>query len=281
MLMTHRGVCAGFAAAISTLAASTANAQLHAGDVILFRDSPAGNAVRTGGATGLTPFPARVFTARFGDSGFANRTTNPGLNAVPDQYFTSAITGLTITRAVRKWANGNLCTIPPERITLTKLGVNAVSPAMDVLMGAGPSVTMGISDPFDGAFHEHGAFALGEPFEAGIYVLEMMVWVGSPTSTDPMPSEPFWVVFNQNSTPQEQADCVDYLLAHGAGSTGGIVSLCPCVADVDGSGTVTVQDLFAYLNAWFAGDPQADLNDNGVDVQDIFDFLNAWFAGCP
>jgi hypothetical protein len=51
--------------------------------------------------------------------------------------------------------------------------------------------------------------------------------------------------------------------------------------DFDGVGGLTVQDIFAYLNAWFAGDPRADFNGGGLAVQDIFDFLNAWFAGCP
>jgi hypothetical protein len=29
-----------------------------------------------------------------------------------------------------------------------------------------------------------------------------------------------------------------------------------------------------------AGSPAADMNGGGLSVQDIFDFLNAWFAGC-
>ena len=44
---------------------------------------------------------------------------------------------------------------------------------------------------------------------------------------------------------------------------------------------VSVQDIFGFLAAWFAGDPLADFNGaGGVSVQDIFDFLAAWFAGC-
>jgi hypothetical protein len=56
-------------------------------------------------------------------------------------------------------------------------------------------------------------------------------------------------------------------------------SLCP--ADFNCSGTIQAQDIFDYLNAWFALDPRADFNGiGGVTVQDIFDYLNAWFAGC-
>jgi hypothetical protein len=53
-----------------------------------------------------------------------------------------------------------------------------------------------------------------------------------------------------------------------------------CAADFNSSGTLTVQDIFDFLNAWFGGSPSADFNGGGLAVQDIFDFLNAWFAGC-
>jgi hypothetical protein len=55
----------------------------------------------------------------------------------------------------------------------------------------------------------------------------------------------------------------------------------PCMADFDGNGLVQVQDIFAFLSAWFAGSASADINGNGsVAVDDIFAFLSAWFAGC-
>ncbi len=54
-----------------------------------------------------------------------------------------------------------------------------------------------------------------------------------------------------------------------------------CPADFNNSGTVTVQDIFDFLAAWFAGNPSANFNGIGaINVQDIFDFLSAWFAGC-
>ena len=71
-------------------------------------------------------------------------------------------------------------------------------------------------------------------------------------------------------------------------STGGTYSMIGgfwpgnrCPADFNGDDQLSVQDIFDFLNAWFAGDPRADFNGvNGISVQDIFDFLNAWFAGC-
>ncbi len=53
-----------------------------------------------------------------------------------------------------------------------------------------------------------------------------------------------------------------------------------CPADFNHSGSLEVQDIFDFLNAWFAGSPAADFNGGGLAVQDIFDYLNAWFAGC-
>jgi hypothetical protein len=54
-----------------------------------------------------------------------------------------------------------------------------------------------------------------------------------------------------------------------------------CVADFNDDQATDVQDIFAYLNAWFMGHPRSDVNNNGrVEVQDIFEFINTWFAGC-
>jgi hypothetical protein len=54
-----------------------------------------------------------------------------------------------------------------------------------------------------------------------------------------------------------------------------------CPADFNGDGSLTPQDIFDFLNAWFSGSVSADFDHmGGLAPQDIFDFLNAWFAGC-
>ncbi len=54
-----------------------------------------------------------------------------------------------------------------------------------------------------------------------------------------------------------------------------------CLADFNHSGTLSAQDIFDFLSAWFAQSPAADFNHSGsLTSQDIFDFLTAWFAGC-
>lgn len=56
----------------------------------------------------------------------------------------------------------------------------------------------------------------------------------------------------------------------------------PCLADFNGSGAVSVQDIFDFLAAYFTNNPAADINHSGsVSVQDIFDYLSQYFAGCP
>ncbi len=54
-----------------------------------------------------------------------------------------------------------------------------------------------------------------------------------------------------------------------------------CHADFNRDGRVAIQDIFDFLNSWFAGGLSTDFNNSGgLDAQDIFDFLNAWLGGC-
>ncbi|MFN7020736.1 MAG: GC-type dockerin domain-anchored protein [Phycisphaerales bacterium] len=55
----------------------------------------------------------------------------------------------------------------------------------------------------------------------------------------------------------------------------------PCPADFNGSGGLSVQDIFDFLTAYFGDDPRADVNGSGgVSVQDILDYLDLYFTGC-
>jgi hypothetical protein len=60
------------------------------------------------------------------------------------------------------------------------------------------------------------------------------------------------------------------------------MNLATCRADFDGNGSRTIDDIFIFLNAWFAMDPRTDVDGiGGVNIDDIFIFINIWFAGCP
>jgi hypothetical protein len=54
-----------------------------------------------------------------------------------------------------------------------------------------------------------------------------------------------------------------------------------CAADFNADGVRAPQDIFDFLNAYFAGSPRADFNNDGIrSPADIFAYLNAYFAGC-
>lgn len=55
-----------------------------------------------------------------------------------------------------------------------------------------------------------------------------------------------------------------------------------CAADFQLDYDVDIDDMFSFLNAWFANG-NIDGNCDGVisGVDEVFLFLNAWFAGCP
>jgi hypothetical protein len=54
-----------------------------------------------------------------------------------------------------------------------------------------------------------------------------------------------------------------------------------CRADFDNSGTKQPADIFAFLNAYFGGEPRADWTlDDVLAPADIFGFLNDYFGAC-
>lgn len=55
-----------------------------------------------------------------------------------------------------------------------------------------------------------------------------------------------------------------------------------CAADYNADGVLDVFDVFAFLDAFNAGDPVADLSGDGIlDVFDVFAYLDLFSAGCP
>lgn len=63
---------------------------------------------------------------------------------------------------------------------------------------------------------------------------------------------------------------------------GGVSDLPCCLADVTKSGGVGIDDLFVYLNAWFASSVFARTGSPGLPtLDDVFVYLGMWFSGCP
>jgi hypothetical protein len=64
------------------------------------------------------------------------------------------------------------------------------------------------------------------------------------------------------------------------GPTGNPTTCCP--ANLDGVGGVSLEDLFLFLGQYPVQGPLADFNGDGmVTVEDVFAYLRAFFAGCP
>ncbi|GJM18262.1 MAG: hypothetical protein DHS20C14_04750 [Phycisphaeraceae bacterium] len=56
----------------------------------------------------------------------------------------------------------------------------------------------------------------------------------------------------------------------------------PCVADIDGNGSLNVDDVDAFVAAFIGGDLSVDLDGNGsLNVDDVDAFVSAFIAGCP
>jgi Starch/carbohydrate-binding module (family 53)/Glycosyl hydrolase family 57 len=108
----------------------------------------------------------------------------------------------------------------------------------------------------------------------------------------PLPNE-IWLAFAQYTTPDNGVLVATAQIPVGNGN-GNIepgefvrVPICSllesgcCQADFDRVDGLTVQDIFAFLVSWFAGESRADFDQSGaLGVHDIFGFLAAWFSGC-
>lgn len=74
-----------------------------------------------------------------------------------------------------------------------------------------------------------------------------------------------------------------FVSAAAACNAGGSTTTPCCYADYNKVGGISVQDIFDYLNDWFAGNIFASTGGDGaastLSVQSIFDYLNAWFSG--
>ncbi|GEM_PF-842566 len=85
-----------------------------------------------------------------------------------------------------------------------------------------------------------------------------------------------------NSATASTAGTYDCVATNICGNnTSSAATITYCAADFNCSGSISVQDIFDFLAAYFANDNAADFNGSStISVQDIFDYLSAYFAGC-
>ena len=130
----------------------------------------------------------------------------------------------------------------------------------------------------------NGCAIMGEPIQpdldldSGLAGAETMV-TRYATNCMPGGSSALWTIEGGGHLPQVSQSfgplLIDYLLAHPK-------NLQPCLADLDGDGNITVQDLNAAIGGWScATDCPGDLNgDTQVNILDLVTLRNA-FGACP
>lgn len=174
--------------------------------------------------------------------------------------FNNAYPGNTLSTrmASSTGSSCNVCHHPPAR----SVAGNCYKNALTARLNAGRTIAQAITD-IDGLDSDNDGISNHD--EILMVRTDLPGQVGfnpgliGATGTDPCGTSPTTAVSNTRETPLPPA----------------------CRADFNGVGGLTVQDIFDFLSAYFAGLPSADFNNGGgVTVQDIFDFLNAYFAGC-
>jgi hypothetical protein len=240
--------------------ASPALAQ-HAGDILLERDHQ--GRIHTALIDELTDeviHNTRVFAGEFED-GFTNE---PGMDSDVGAFpFPSGI-GFNIRKALRVWNGADFDQIPAERIRIRLGNLGPVDTPIADQVVAGFSMQVGS----DGQFHHHPGYTLLSPASDGIYLLEMELWS---TSSQVLPSRPYWIVFGQNADEEEHIAAIAWVEENLVG----------CPSDFDGTGFVDTDDFDAFVRAFEAGDFTTDIDGTGfVDTDDFDAFVHAFEAGC-
>jgi hypothetical protein len=209
---------------------------------------------------------ARIFDARFGDSGFPEFTANPGFDASPGTFEPGTRVGFHAPEGFFRFAGDAL-----DPVTTERLNVKFLTLQTDI--GSAPDPGFDLAVQSNGGWHRHFSFTIKDVAQplppAGIYVLPMTLYSTDPSVLD---SELFWLVFDYGAGPIAQAAAMDWIAAN---------LLAPsCPADLNADGDVGASDLTILLGSWGTGG-SADLNGDGITgAGDLAVLLSAW-GSCP
>lgn len=257
------------AAAVAALALSVHGFAQHAGDVIV---DVVDGAVVTGDVDdfGQPQFPHYVWSENLGSAGIPNFAADPGFDSLAGTFTPGHAVGVSIRKALRVWddEHGHFHSIPElETLEIARFGNFIATPPTDPAPGDPlPTLTLGQANA-SGVIHIHPDYFLTSPHGGGVYLLELEFWV----STEGVaPSDPFWIVFNQNQPQSVVTEAVTWIEDN-------LVSA-PCPGDLNGDGNIDISDLLLLLAAWGENPGhEADLNGDGnVDVSDLLLLLSAW-----
>ncbi|QYU68535.1 hypothetical protein J4558_27740 [Leptolyngbya sp. 15MV] len=202
--------------------ASPALAQVHETDVIV---RIVQGRLETGRVEAGQPvFPRQVNGSTLGLIGIPNVSTDPGFDSPAGTFTPGQVVGLSLRRALRKWDGAGFSTIPAERLQVVKGQSSITTPEADPTAGSpSGSLILGVATS-SGRLHEHPAWVLLSPASAGVYMVELELWMTAPgTGT----SEPVWILLNQNAPPAVYDEAFAWADAN--------VRSITCVANCDGS----------------------------------------------
>ncbi|MBL0927158.1 MAG: hypothetical protein IBJ11_05835 [Phycisphaerales bacterium] len=212
----------------------------------------------------------RAFRAAFGKA--PNFTDDPGFDTSGSPFPPAVVIGFDILDALRKWDGCTFTTVPPETLIISRGLAFRTTPA-----APGTPVTgfnFATSDP-SGGLHVHNNYFLNNPASPGIYLLTLRLTSPTPGVG---PSEPFFIVFNQNDTGENHTRALQHaqyvwnnpfgpadLLRDGTRSPENLylweslrgASLAP---DVNGDCTVDDLDRLAVRNATRSAEPASSLS---------------------
>ena len=240
---------------------SAALAQLHTGDIAITGVS---GAVETGFIDAGTPvFGRRVFDTVFGE--LPNWTNDPGFDSPTDAFPPRTQLGFDIMGPLLEWDGAAFIDVAEPKILISKGPFSVETPDA----GMQPGFIFGTAST-SGKFHHHVGFELLAPSSDGVYLLELVLWDDAAFVGD---SQPFFIVFGQNASPDALADAVAWVDATLIGV--------PCRADLDGDGSLSIFDFLAFQNLFDAGDLAADFDGDGsLTIFDFLSFQNEFDAGC-
>ncbi len=213
------------------------------------------------------------------------------IGAVPG-VVTSIVSGVRMEPNGDWFARGTSTTIAVPPVATTWFVRNGV-----VIAQQGQPITPGAMEVWGGTFMEARGDNSGNYFVSGRTdntngtLNDVMVYNGTKViarESDPVEGGAYFMHIFQGRSALLNDDFAYASTQLKASATGtsslgsnSLVRIRVCRADYDMNNTVSIDDIFVYLNAWFAGAQRADMDGaSGVAIDDIFVYLNLWFAGC-
>ncbi|MCX5688470.1 MAG: hypothetical protein NTV94_01535 [Planctomycetota bacterium] len=240
---------------------NAAHAQPHAGDVTLAVEQ---GVIRTGIYSNGLFTSVRLFSATLGVVG-PNFTADPGFDCLPRTFPVPSRNGFAIRGPLQAWNGAAFEPALPARMNISFATLGADSPTTAQVV-TGFTLSVGSN----GQWHRHFDYTLSSGARDGVYLLELELFS---TNAAVAPSEPFWILFNQNASSEAMTLAASWVESH-------LIQPPVCPADFNQDGGIDGGDIESFFLAWEVGDAAADVNiDGGVDGADIESFFVAWQNG--